>query len=387
MKETMADNKGAGANPAKKPIYESQESLYKKALQKMHADKLIVQYAYKIDNYKLAAQMFEEVGDFQDAPELAKQCRKLAEEAVKEAEESLYQKAKRHMEDGSLTEIDKCGKQIELLKKLGDYKDSRELLAKCQETQHRLERKSAWRRRLVAGLLAGFVILCAAFIFSGLFKYVLGLGYLKTGYYAEAQAVFESMPGYLSADSYGRTARYAHVASSKTGNVITYGKYHWKVLSKKNGVLTLIAADITPDSPFYAVPFNEEQEAVSWAESSLRTWLNGPVYEEAFDDFERSHLLLQTCGGSENEEYGSAWSEETQDYLTILSVQETGEYMKQLQTLGLNYWLRTPGASEDCAAFMSADHVVRTFGYPVSDTRTAVRPVIQIDTAGLTEEA
>ena len=62
----------------KKPIYESQESLYQKAVRKMQADRLIVQYAYKIDNYKLAAAMFDEVGDYMDAPALAKKCRELA---------------------------------------------------------------------------------------------------------------------------------------------------------------------------------------------------------------------------------------------------------------------------------------------------------------------
>ena len=84
----MADTK----NSAKAPIYESQESLYEKAVKKMNADKLIVQYAFKIDNYLKAAAMFDEVGDYLDAPEKAELCRELARKAEIEEKNSRYRK-------------------------------------------------------------------------------------------------------------------------------------------------------------------------------------------------------------------------------------------------------------------------------------------------------
>ena len=85
----MADNKQA----ANILVCESQEVLYQRAIKKMNADRLIVQFAYKIENYETAASMFDAVGDYEDARELAKRCRRLAEEARGEEKKDLYRRA------------------------------------------------------------------------------------------------------------------------------------------------------------------------------------------------------------------------------------------------------------------------------------------------------
>ena len=91
----MAEKKAAAKKPAaKKPVYESQESLYAKAVIKMNEDAVIVQHAYKAENYRRAAAMFELVGDYEDAAELAQQCYRLADETEEEERVLRYGKAR-----------------------------------------------------------------------------------------------------------------------------------------------------------------------------------------------------------------------------------------------------------------------------------------------------
>ena len=369
----------------KKPIYESQESLYQKAVRKMQADRLIVQYAYKIDNYKLAAAMFDEVGDYMDAPALAKKCRELAEAAGKEEREALYQKAQRQIGEGVLEDEDKCKKLCTLLEGIGDYKDAPELLKKAQDSIANLQKKGKRKRYGIVGALAGVVVLAAVLFFSGIIRYAIGFGYLKTGHYAEAQATLEPMGKYLKAHEYAREARYSRLLKAKKDSVVSFGNYHWKILKKQNDVVTMIASDITEKSDFYKVPFDEDGKGTSWEDSSLRAWLNGEVYQNGFDDFERSCILARVSEPTVNETYETSWDEETEDYLTLLSVEEASEYAKALATLGLNFWVRTPGAHKGTAVFISADHVLRDYGYPMTDADTAVRPVISVDLGALRE--
>ena len=85
-----------------KIIYASQVQLYEKAVQKMNADAVIVQHAYKADNYRIAAAMFDEVGDYLDAKELAERCRTLAEETKADELETAYRRCADRMNDPSV---------------------------------------------------------------------------------------------------------------------------------------------------------------------------------------------------------------------------------------------------------------------------------------------
>ena len=145
---------------AKKPITESQESLYQKAVKKMQAESLIVQYAYKIDNYNLAATMFEEVGDYLDAPELAEHCREMAEKTREESLVSGYEKALRKEKEA--TSRERWEKARSEFAALGDYRDAPEHVKKCQEVLDGMTRKALRKRGLIFGALAAVVILIIA---------------------------------------------------------------------------------------------------------------------------------------------------------------------------------------------------------------------------------
>ena len=124
------------------------------------------------------------------------------------------------------------------------------------------------------------------------------------------------------------------------------------------------------------------QGTISLAVASVL--LNTEVYEEHFSDAEKELMLLQTSEPSENEDYKTKYTEKTEDYLTILSVEESAEYMDAIETMGLDFWFRTPGNSLDAVCFISAPtHTMHTYGCPADHEGIAVRPIIQVDRSRL----
>ena len=291
----------------KKVSYESQESLYKKAVAKMDADSVIVQHQYKIDNDLLAASMFDSVGEYLDARELAEECRRRAKQAAVDEKVYVYDTAlRREKEAGDVSEWEKVA---EAFGSLGDYRDAP---AHVKTAQNKIRRMQGAARNKKIAFLAVIVCLAAGFCighFSGFTRYMLGYAYMKAGIYASAETIFGNMPGFLKADEYKERCEEMRVVTAKLGTEVAYGEYRWKILAIDGPVYTMIGSNIGEGHPFWHVPFDEEGRAVTWKDSSLRAWLNGEIMETIFNEEERSHLLLQTSGPTENAAYGTAYPE------------------------------------------------------------------------------
>lgn len=393
----MADKKAAEKTANKEALIETQESLYKKAVTKIEAAPFIVQHTYKRENYLLAATMLEQVGDFKDAPELAEKCRKLAEDAAKEEKEWLYCRCCEREEDkNSVSDWEKIEED---LKRLGDYKDSKSHLKKVQGILKKTRAKQRTGRTMILGLLAVILAGIIAGYFTGFFRYLFGIGYFYSGQYTNAQAAFEMLEGFMDSEQWAQKSEFAGLKDAGKGDTVIYGDYHWKVLSKRGGKVRLIMVDVSAASEekttgngtviggggstadFYSHAYHEASEAVSWKGSSLRSWLNTEVLENHFDENERAHMLLQTCEPDRNEEYGTAYTESTEDYITILSAQETEKYAEVISSLSHNWWLRTPGNDMSSAAYYTAKGEVMYYGNRVDEAEMTVRPVITVSLA------
>ena len=368
------------ADSEKKPIYASQRQLYEMAVQKMNTDHVIIQHAYKIDNYRIAAAMFDEVGDYLDAPELAEECRRRIEDTKEDELAAIYRRSKDRINDPeTYRDIDKVKKLEKQLTELSGYKDADSLLSDCRAFLKKKERRRKIRNRIILLfllLIAGFT---AAGVYTGYLKYMAGVAMMKYGKYGQAEEIFRSMPGYRDADEYVQQNEIRMLDTAAVGDKFFYGKFRWQVLSVKDDVLTLIPIDIDSEHLFYRVPFNESGKDTTWKDSSLRKWLNEEVCQQYFSDVEREYIVLQTSGVSVNEEYGTSYDEETKDYLSLLSIEEAQEYMDVLQTLGNDFWYRTPGNSMETVCVMSGgSHEIKTYGYPADDTGVAVRPILKV---------
>lgn len=381
-------------------ICESQEVLYKKAVKKMNADKLIIQYAYKIENYRTAAAMFDEVGAYLDSKELAQKCRDLAEETEAEAREEQYQKAKKAKEKAAAQqELEKAAQQFE---ELGSYKDSASQRQECL-AQIAIYDKKIKGKALGIGAV---VILCIGVLVAGyttgFYRYVMGVFYSSMGYYEKSEPIFEELGDFLDSQERARVSREEQVRrqeteelsalqKAKAGDSVVFGAYTWKVLERSEDQLYLILQDVKGNGPFSQVSYHETQEAVDWENSSLRSWLNGKVLETEFAPEDRQALLPMGEEGAFQEDADSRVQDgglaDGKDYVSVLSVAEMQKYKKVVSGLkGADYWLKDAGAEPDTAVFVSASGQVMEHGYPVAEAEFSLRPVILVDCLALTEE-
>lgn len=366
---------------AKQLIMQSQEELYDLACAKMKADALIVQFAYKIENYRLAASMFEEVGDYKDAPQLGRKCLELAQKTEQEESGYNYARAVREMDSDDEKNWTKLA---DTFQKLGDYKDAKERLARCKANVSRESRRRKVRTGLVLGILAAIAALVIWVFVSGANQYILGTAYLYAGMYDKAMTSFEGAGEVLDAPAKAITSRNKQIRSAKRGTDFTFGKYRWKVLARDQQEQTLlaIASSVGTDHDFYLVAFDEAGTADTWEDSSLRAWLNGPVLEEGFTEAERACLILQESPAEANPDYEQRSDTTTEDHLRLLGVSEADEYFDTIKGLGNDCWLRTPGRDPSTFSYITGQHRVRSYGLP-STTQLTVRPVILIDYSGL----
>lgn len=133
-----------------------------------------------------------------------------------------------------------------------------------------------------------------------------------------------------SYDSYGDAwvdnVKYRRVSASDANNEEQFGssKYRyfkweripWRVLSNDGKTLQVLA-DIGLDCQSY----HEMGTAVTWADCSLRKWLNGAFYRTAFDSSERQAIVRQTVDNAAYADTSGADSS-TEDDVFLLSMQE-----------------------------------------------------------------
>ena len=149
--------------------------------------------------------------------------------------------------------------------------------------------------------------------------------------------------------------------------------------------------------------FNTVKEDTDWKSSSIRTWLNDAFFNAAFTGEEQTAVLPTTVSNGANEQ-NPAWTgritEDTIDRVFLLSYREVNSYFpgtNDRKTSGTEYarskgakflgfttigygetdwWLRSPGASANEAAYVGVVRDINTKG--VSD-KVGIRPAIWLD--------
>ena len=362
-------------------VCESQEVLYQRAIKKMNADRLIVQFAYKIENYETAAVMFDEVGDYEDARELAKRCRRLAEEARGEEKKDLYRRA---MESRDNAQSEQEYERVaEAFGSLGDYGDASQKERECRDVIRQMQTK---RRRKISIAVLILVIIAGAVtagFATGFFRYLKGIGYYYMEAYDRARLAFETVPGLLDSgqwqercdaklESQELAAEEEALRSAKAGDTVTIGGNSWLVLERQGDEALLILNQVKKDGPFYHVPYQEEGGSADWEASSLRKDLNGEILTETFTEQEQAMLLPVAENG---------------DRMRILTEQETEDYGEILNKMsGVDYWIAAQGEQENRIMFVSGGGILMRQGYPADSDQLSVRPVIRINCPGTAEE-
>ena len=182
----------------------------------------------------------------------------------------------------------------------------------------------------------------------------------------------------------------------------------WRVLSNADGKLFLLA-----DQNLDVVRYNEKDASVTWADCTLRKWLNG--YDDhpysdtfiagAFSEKELNAVADSALENANNPKNGMNGGDDTTDKVFLLSIAEaantaygftddvarvstntwyvangghTGAGMWGVGKAGY-WWLRSPGDYNGSAAIVSYDGNLYISGFYVYTVSVAVRPALNVD--------
>ena len=150
-------------------------------------------------------------------------------------------------------------------------------------------------------------------------------------------------------------------------------------------------------------PYHTEKTDVTWAESSLRAWLNDAFLTHAFDGAERQAILtasLSNDGAEGNAAWETSGGSATQDSIFLLSYRELSAYCAEQSTrktagtdyarslgakfLGItsigigetDWWLRSPGKVQYDACYVN---VHGSFNTKQVTNSLGIRPALWID--------
>mgnify|MGYP006873050460 CR=1 FL=1 len=131
----------------------------------------------------------------------------------------------------------------------------------------------------------------------------------------------------------------ATAAKPEVGDVVTFGNYEqdnnivngaepieWQVLEVEKGKALLYSR--------YAlekIQFNTTSAKQTWSNSTIRGWLNGIFYYEAFNADEQKYVKLtevdESISQADNDHPPKRIGEDTEDYVFLLSYKELSEYL------------------------------------------------------------
>ena len=183
--------------------------------------------------------------------------------------------------------------------------------------------------------------------------------------------------------------------SAPAEEAYTFGNYEqgggqapieWIVLDRQEDRLLLLSKYTLDSKPFHEV----EDRDVTWADCTLRSWLNGDFLTNAFSEEERARIIPVTNT--------TANAPDTQDSVFLLSLDELNTYLPEEEsriaqateyaaaqggrvsrTTGKTYWwLRTKATPDDAALIVKYDGTVNEFGDSMEAAIYTVRPAVWV---------
>ena len=196
------------------------------------------------------------------------------------------------------------------------------------------------------------------------------------------------------------------LSALRTGDHFTFGSYEqdhyeangpepieWRVLEVSGGSALVVSEDALD-----ARAYNNEWVSITWAECTLRGWLNGEFYDTAFNEEEKGLIALTKVQNADNPEYGTEGGADTEDRIFLLSLEEAERYFEDdedrraipteyaiarnvwfwKKTGTVWWWLRSPGGNGLYAAGVDTDGSLNYSGNYVDYYRHAVRPALRL---------
>lgn len=182
----------------------------------------------------------------------------------------------------------------------------------------------------------------------------------------------------------------------------------WRVLSNKKGTVLLLSEYGIDDRKY-----NSEYVDITWADCTLRSWLNSDFLTSAFNAKERKLIKTTKVKNNDHPRYGTEGGKDTKDKVFLLSLEEivntkygfasdryendisrccsSTDYAKAMGAYQDDYyttkegkwaslwWLRSPGYVSGYAANVYDDGCVDDDGVDVDYVDRAVCPALQLN--------
>ncbi|MDU1411845.1 MAG: DUF6273 domain-containing protein [Clostridium sp.] len=127
----------------------------------------------------------------------------------------------------------------------------------------------------------------------------------------------------------------------QVGDKILFGNYDWQVLDIQNDRALIITENIIEQRPYH-----NAYVGITWADCSLRKYLNGEFYDR-FNKDDKSRICPVINKNPDNQWYGTKGGEDTRDRIFLLSIEEVvckyfGDSSPKLYNPGKNqrYWFQ-----------------------------------------------
>ncbi|MDR2599466.1 MAG: GNAT family N-acetyltransferase [Oscillospiraceae bacterium] len=168
-----------------------------------------------------------------------------------------------------------------------------------------------------------------------------------------------------------------------TGKVMQFGNNRWWVLNVQDGKALLLCDHVLEKHCYH-----DKYEAVTWADCSLRHYMNNEFYN-TFSDADKSRILETKLLNMNNPWFGTNGGRDTEDKIFILSIHEVVTYLGnsgQLNNrnpdskffindsyngirkavsddnLPSSWWLRTPGNNPNFASCVTVEGRIAVSG-------------------------
>lgn len=252
-------------------------------------------------------------------------------------------------------------------------------------------------------------------------KYDRATKLIDSGDYEAAYLLLDGLAYKDSSEKLQSIKPYLHqflLSKASVGDNIFFGSYEqdgdssngkedieWLVLAKENGKLLVISKyaldsqPYNPDSQPYNLLRTYPTTYTTWGECSLRAWMNGAFLNNAFSADEQSKIVTASSSADKNPIYSTHPGFATTDKVFLLSITEAEKYFSSdsaRQCKSTKYaiangayvdddngncwwWLRSPGAYQNDAAYVDHDGSVVCYGNYVDNDYVCVRPALWID--------
>ncbi|MDO5850599.1 MAG: DUF6273 domain-containing protein [Methanobacteriaceae archaeon] len=158
-----------------------------------------------------------------------------------------------------------------------------------------------------------------------------------TGIFAYAQIVFNTCVYAIEHNGEVKVINndLSYLSNATIGETVSFGNYYiekekspmeWIVIDKNKDIhAMLLLSKYAIDCMKYNLTYN----SIDWKKSEVREWLNGPCYDDAFNDDEKDFIRQRDIYNNENPTYKTTSGEDTKDKVFLLSYKEIMKYLDQ----------------------------------------------------------